>query len=105
MDCIEINGKHYLRQDTSVVCGSLHYQKFRAANLIFVAAYMSVPLSWGILLWTNKAKIAVAQANSRQDVLSSAGDGAKDPFKGVKRFMFLFRIYTPEWYFFEPLEM
>ena len=51
LDCVDIDGSRYIREDTSVGCESSDFKRFKAFAGIFIAAYLCLPLVWALLIY------------------------------------------------------
>jgi hypothetical protein len=86
LDCVEVAGDSYLRVDTSIRCESQTYLSFKALNSLLVAAYMSLPFIWFVLLWKERSS-------------GGAKSGASSPL------FYLFGPYRSKYYWCECAEM
>ena len=100
LGCVLLNGKRYLRIDTAISCDSTRFQKFAAVDAVFIAVYISIPLLFAVLLWRKRALIRPRQSGHR-----TTAKEEKNKMKGLSRVKFLFDIYTPQFYLYEPFEM
>ena len=89
-DCIEVAGVSYLRIDTLVSCDSNSFRQFQIGNVLFMAVYLSIPMFWAVLLWSN-----------RNDIFSKRGDA--NPI--LKSLQFLMEPYRSQCYFWESVDM
>ena len=101
MDCVKIAGENYLRVDTGVDCSLPSYRSFRVVNGFFIFLYMSVPLSWLVLLFRFRARLNPSTTTADSGLVLWMRD--RDPTLAPVRF--LFAVYQPRYYFWEALEL
>ena len=101
MDCVTIAGQIYLRVDTSVNCSSPRYRTFRVVNAFFIWLYMSVPLSWLVLLFRLRGRLNPPATSADAGLVLWMRD--RDPTRAPVRF--LFSVYQPRFYYWEALEL
>ena len=101
MNCVTIAGGNYLRVDTSVVCSSSRYRTFRIVNTVFILLYMSVPLSWLVLLFRLRGRLNPPTSSADAGLVLWMRD--RDPTLAPVRF--LFTVYQPRFYYWEALEL
>jgi len=101
MDCVLIAGERYLRVDTSIDCKSPKYLTFRAVNAVFICLYMSVPLSWLVLLFRLRRRLNPPTTSADAGLVLWMRD--RDPTLAPVRF--LFSVYQPRYYYWEALEL
>ena len=101
MNCVTIAGRDYLRVDTSVGCDSPQYRSFRAVNSLFIWLYMSVPLSWLVLLFRLRGRLNPPATSADAGLVLWMR--ARDPTLAPVRF--LFSVYQPRFYYWEALEL
>lgn len=100
--------KKYLRIDTSIDCDSAEYQTFMVYDGLFIAAYLSIPLVWFVLLYKERKSLNPPLGNQEaahpeealQAILST-----RDSDPQLQPLRFLFAIYQPAHYFMECVEM
>ena len=96
--CIPVNGRKYVRDDTSIPCDSQRFRTFAATNIVFIACYFSTPIVFTVLLWRSRELINPTKTG-RQNA-TDQGD-----LMAVDRLRFLFAVYTPANYLYEPFEI
>ena len=92
------DGSSYLREDSSIECGSLKYQQFRAVVIIGICVYQSIPLVWYVLLWRLRRDLNPQQTFSSSVLL-------RKKKHHLRPYYFLFSDYIPSMWAFEVYEM
>ena len=109
MDCVDIAGGSYLRVDTSVDCGSEAFRRFAIANGLFMAAYLSVPLAWAVLLWRRRgdllSALGHARAGGRRPDMHRDASYQFRSLPSLQPLKFLFQPYRAAIFYWEPIEM
>lgn len=104
LDCVTIAEKRYLRIDTSINCDSESYKAFEVVDILLTLLYLSIPLTWLILLWRRRARL-----NPPVDVTDPAAElrvvQARDKDIELKPFRFLYFAYHPAYFYVECIEM
>jgi hypothetical protein len=99
LDCQFINGRSYLRVNTSISCESEKYARFRIILLIFIFIYLSVLPLWGVVLFRIREKINPNVADMRLAYY------LRDTDSSLKPFSFLYDAYSPAYFAMEIPEM
>ena len=99
LKCVEVAGVSYLESDTSINCSSSEYKSFLVLDVIFITAYMTVPLIWLTLLWRKRDRMNPFLSNRKYSLY------IRDADPGLAPYIFLFKPFGIEYYFLEPLEM
>ena len=99
LKCIEVAGASYLEFDTSINCSSSDYKSFLVLNVIFITAYLTVPLIWLTLLWRKRDRMNPFLSNRKYSL------HMRDTDPGLAPYIFLFKPFEIDYYFLEPLEM
>ena len=76
----KVAGASYLEFDTSVDCSSTEYKHFVILDLIFIAAYMTVPLIWLILLWRKRDRMNPWLSNRKYSLHIRNADAGLAPY-------------------------
>jgi len=99
LDCVDIGQGSYLQIDTSIDCKTAEYKLFRVACSLFLIVYLSIPLTWLLILWRSRALLCPTSARDvNQAVL------IRNSHAGLVPLRFLFESYKPSSYFFETIE-
>ena len=85
--------------DTSVNCALPDYRAFRVVNGLFIWCYMSVPLSWFVLLFRLRGRLNPPTTSADAGLVLWMRD--RDPTLAPVRF--LFSVYQPRFYYWEVL--
>ena len=51
LQCFEIDGSRYLRQDSSINCEDSSHEVFELVDALFISLYMLIPCTWLLLLY------------------------------------------------------
>jgi hypothetical protein len=102
LDCVEVAGKRYVRIDTSVDCDSQDFRVFRFVDILFITAYLSIPLIWLALLLSRRDSLNPAPTTGSDNKLALF---LRDQDEKLLPLRFLFNSYFPACYFLEVLEM
>ena len=97
--CEAVAGQSYMVLDTAVNCGSASFKLFAVFDALIIVAYLSVPFAW-----------LVALRRARAALNPNTSDGAlavwlREHDSSLASLRFLFNVYLPRYYYWEPLEM
>ncbi len=97
--CESIAGHSYLILDTAVDCQKRAFKLFKVFDALIICSYLSVPIVWLVLL-----------LNARDTLNPKTGDEKltiwmRDNEKGLAPLRFLFSVYLPRYFYWEPFEM
>ena len=99
LDCVSIADKKYVRLDTSIDCESNEYYAFESVDVVLILVYLSVPLVWGYLLWLRRDRL-----NPPKKTINAKKKGEDDDPE-LAPIRFLYRVYRPEYFWWEVIEM
>ena len=102
LDCITISSGRYLRIDTSIDCESEAFKSFATLDGLFIFLYLSCPVVWMTLLWNRRRRLNPPASNF---VEVKAAISERNDDEELKMLGFLFSVYKPYFYWFEPVEM
>ena len=88
-----------VRVDTSLDCNSEESQTFRALDVLFISAYLSIPLLWFVLLCRRRTDLNPGVNDLRLK------DFIRDRNETLGPMRFLFDVYKPQYFFWEVVEM
>lgn len=59
LNCFELShdGSRYLRQNSAINCDSMEHRSFTDLNVLLITFYMSIPLTWAVLLWNVRHRL------------------------------------------------
>ena len=104
LDCISIDGKRYLRSDTSIRCEGSEYNKFVVFDAMLIAAFLSLPCIWLSLLWRQRKYLGDSSTLKGKAARNQTDSLVEQNFD-LEKIQFLWEPYRNSWYFFEPFDM
>lgn len=82
-------------------CGSASYLNFKAVDLTLIFIFLSIPLIWAVLLWRSREKLNPDSKDLGyvKYVRENENEVSLLPIR------FLFTVYKPGHFMWEPIEM